>query len=136
MVQAILESGKLPPALLSESLAAAKKDGKTEIAAALEKAGAVMPVVATLTPAQLARYPGTYKSEAGGTVTIAAKDGLVSVSFGGPTTGLSPRSETDFVAEGMPGASATFAFEGDRASTVTIVNSCGGSAVYKRVSQP
>ena len=45
----------------------------------------------------------------------------------------SPRSETDFVAEGVPGGSATFAFEGNRASTVTGREQAGVSSVYKRV---
>ena len=72
-------AGGLPPALLGDSLAAAKKEGKTEIVAALEKAGATMPVVATLTPAQLARYPGTY-NDGRQEVVLSLKDGALIVA--------------------------------------------------------
>ena len=99
MLQVILDAGGLPPALLSDSLAAAKKDGKTEIVAALEKAGAVMPVVATLTPAQLARYPGTY-NDGRQEAVLSLKDGALIATVGGnQTLTLSPRSETSFAVE-------------------------------------
>jgi ankyrin repeat protein len=135
MVQAVLDVGHLPPAVLSESLAAAKKKNKPELVAVLEKAGAVMPVIPTLTPAQLARYPGTY-NDGRNDVTITLKDGALNAGFGQQPLVLSPRSEARFVVETIAGLSITFAFEGDRASTVTVVNGGGGTSVYKRVSQP
>jgi hypothetical protein len=134
MAQVVLDHGGLPPALLSESLAAARKKGKAAIVAALEKAGAVMPVIPTLTPVQLARYPGTY-NDGRNDVTITVKDGVLSAALG-QTFSLSPRSETTFIVEGVPGLGLTFAFEGERASTLTVVNPGGGTSVYKRVSQP
>jgi hypothetical protein len=134
MAQVILEAGGLPPALLNESLASMKKSGKTEIAAALEKAGATMPVVATLTAVQLARYPGTY-NDGRGDVTVTTKDGtLVAATGGGQTLILSPRSETQFAVESIPGLVVTFAIEGDKVTTVTVVNPAGQSTVYKRVN--
>ena len=136
MLQAVLDVGHVPASFLSESLAAAKKDNKTAAIAALEKAGVAMPVVASLTPEQLARCPGTYKADNGGSVTITLKDGVLSASFGGPPTTLSPRSDTLFAAEGRPGTSAAFTFEGDKASTVTAISPFGGTTVFKRVSQP
>ena len=136
MLQVVLDIGHLPASLLSESLASAKKDNKTSAVAALEKAGVSMPVVATLTPAQLARCVGTYKSEAGGSVTITVKDGVASATFGGPPITLSPRSETLFAAEGRPGTTAIFAFVGETATTVTAVSPFGGTTVFTRVSQP
>jgi hypothetical protein len=132
MVQVILEVGGLPPALLSESLAAAKKDKKTEIVAVLEKAGATMPVVATLTAAQLARYPGTY-NDGRNDVTLAVTDGVVAATLGTQTLTLSPRSETTFAVESAPGLAVTFALEGDRVTSLTVVNQAGVPAVYKRV---
>ena len=133
MLQVILSAGGLPPALLSDSLAAAKKDGKTEIVAALEKAGAVMPVVATLTPAQLARYPGAYNNGREEAV-LSLKDGAVIGVFGGnqPLT-LSPRSETSFAVESIPGLAVTFAIEGDQVTSLNVVNQAGTPSVYKRV---
>jgi hypothetical protein len=136
MVQVILAAGGLPPALLNESLAAAKKESKTEMVAALEKAGAVMPVVATLTPAQLARYPGTY-NDGRDNVTLALKDGGIVALFGGQTQPLtlSPRSETSFAVESIPGLTATFAIEGEQATSLTVVNQAGTPSVYKRVAK-
>lgn len=133
MVQVILDAGQLPPALLSDSLAAAKKNGKAEMAAALEKAGATMPVVAALTAAQLARYPGTY-NDGRSDVVLAVKDGAVVATTGQQTLTLSPRSETVFAVDGMPGVTATVALEGDKAVSLTVVNQGGQSTVYKRVN--
>jgi ankyrin repeat protein len=135
MVQVVLDVGHLPPAVLSESLASAKKKNKPELVAALEKGGAVMPEIPKLTPVQLARYPGTY-NDGRNDVTITLKDGALTAGFGQQPLVLSPRSETRFVVETIAGLSITFAFEGDRASTVTVVNGGGGTSVYKRVSQP
>jgi hypothetical protein len=133
MVQVILDAGGLPPALLNDSLAAAKKDNKTEIVAALEKAGATMPVVATLTPAQLARYPGTYNDGRTDAV-LTLKDGAVVASVGGgPLQTLVPRSETSFALDAVPGITLTFTIEGDQATSLTVVNQAGTPSVYKRV---
>ena len=133
MVQVILAAGALPPALLGDSLAAAKKDGKAAIVAALEKAGAVMPVVAALTAAQLARYPGAYNNGREEAV-LSLKDGALIGVFGGnrPLT-LSPRSETSFAVEGIPGLTVTFAIEGGQVTSLTVINQGGTPSVYKRV---
>jgi Ankyrin repeats (3 copies) len=134
MVQVILDAGGLPPALLGDSLAAAKKDGKTGVVAALEKAGAVMPVVAALTPAQLARYPGAY-NDGSQEIVLALKDGAIVASFGGRNLTLSPRSEASFAVEGIPGLTVTFAIEGEQVTSLTAVNQAGTPSVYKRVSK-
>jgi hypothetical protein len=133
MAGVILEAGGLPPALLSESLASARKAGKAEIVAALEKAGATMPVVASLTAAQLARYAGTYNNGSAD-IALSVKDGVVVATAGGGPLTLSPRSETAFAVEDVAGLSVTFALEGERAVSVTIVNQAGVPSVYKRVS--
>jgi hypothetical protein len=134
MVQVILEAGGLPPALVNDSLAAAKKAGKTEIAAALEKAGATMPVIATLTPAQLGKYPGTY-NDGRGDVVLALKDGALTATFGSnQTLTLSPRSETTFAVEAIPGLVVAAALEGDKVTTLTVTNQGGTPSVYKRVT--
>lgn len=134
MIQVILDAGGLPKALLSDSLAAAKKENKPEIVAVLEKAGATMPVVVTLTPAQLSRLAGTY-NDGRGDIVLAVKDGAIVATTGGQTLTLSPRSETSFAVESMPGVVATFAMEGEQATTLTVVNQAGVPAVYKRVAK-
>jgi hypothetical protein len=133
MVQVILDHGGLSPALLSDSLAGAKKKNKAPIVAALEKAGATMPVVVTLTPAQLTRLPATY-SDGKDEILVTVKDGVVTATLGRAFT-LSPRSETDFGVEGIPGLSVMFTLEGDRATALT-VNEGGTPTVYKRVIKP
>jgi hypothetical protein len=133
MVQVILDAGGLPPALLDESLAAAKKENKTEIVAALEKAGATMPVVVPLTPAQLARYAGTYNDGRTDAV-LTLKDGVILAAVGGgQALPLSPRSETSFAVESIPGLAVTFAIDGGQATSLTVVNQAGVPSVYKRV---
>jgi hypothetical protein len=134
MVQVILAAGGVPPALLNDSLAAARKEAKTEIAAALEKAGATMPVVATLTPAQLARYPGTY-NDGRQDIVLTLKDGVLVATFAGEKLPLSPRSETSFAVESIPGTSVTFGIEGEQAASLTLMNQTGVPAVYKRVAK-
>ena len=136
MLQVILDAGGLPPALLSESLAAAKKDGKTEIAAALEKAGAVMPVVATLTPAQLARYPGTYNDGRQEAVLRAQGRGVDRHRRRQPDVDpLAAQRDQLCRRIGFPGSTVTFAIEGEQATSLTVVNQTGVPAVYKRVSK-
>jgi hypothetical protein len=134
MMQVILDAGGLPPALLNDSLAAAKKQNKAAIVAALEKAGATMPVVVTLTPAHLGRLAGTY-NDGREDIVMAVKDGAIVATTGGQTFPLSPRSETSFAVEAMPGLVATFAVEGDQATSLTVVNQAGVPAVYKRVAK-
>jgi hypothetical protein len=134
MTQIILDAGGLPPALLSELLASAKKAAdRGEIVAALEKAGATMPVVATLTPAQLARLAGTY-NDGRTDVTLSIKDGALVAAFGGQSATLSPRSDTAFTVEGQPGVGVAFSLEGERVTALTVMNQTGVPAVYKRVS--
>ena len=54
--------------------------------------------------------------------------------FGGnqPLT-LSPRSETSFAVESIPGLAVTFAIEGDQVTSLNVVNQAGTPSVYKRV---
>ena len=59
MTKGILDSGGLPPDVLSDALESAKTRGKQDLVAALEKAGAQPRVEFKLDEAQLARYAGT-----------------------------------------------------------------------------
>jgi len=85
------------------------------------------------TAAQLARYPGAYNNGREEAV-LSLKDGAVIGVFGGnqPLT-LSPRSETSFAVESIPGLAVTFAIEGEQITSLTVVNQAGVPSVYKRV---
>jgi hypothetical protein len=130
MAQVIIDAG-IPPSMLSEALAAAKKENKPEIVAVLEKAGATMPVIPALTPAQLGRFAGTYRGDRGD-VTLSVKEGTLLATFGGQPLTLSPRSETGFIVEDVFGLGVTFAVDGEQAASLT-VNQGGTTSVYKRV---
>ena len=67
---------------------------------------------------------------------LALKDGALIATVGGnQTLTLSPRSETGFVVDGIPGLTVTFAIEGEQATSLTVVNQTGVPAVYKRVAK-
>jgi hypothetical protein len=135
MVQAILEAGGLPPALLSESLARATKAGKADVVAVLERGGATMPDIPALSPAQLERYAGTYAADGRGRVVLSVKDhALVGTLAGDQVVTLSPRSETRFVIDEYPGFALTMTLAAERATSVTVVNPGGQSTVYTRVN--
>ena len=115
----------------SEALEAATSEKQTEISALLEKAGAKLPPVATLTDAQLARCAGSY-SDGRTTLAFAAKDGKLTGGLPGQSATYVARNETTFALAGRPGFSLVFAAGGDRAESVT-VNQGGAPGVYKRV---
>ena len=48
---------------------------------------------------------------------------------------LSPRSETSFAVDSMPGLVVTVAFDGGQAASLTTVNPAGASTVYTRVAK-
>jgi hypothetical protein len=88
MVKVAVESGKLKPASLSNALAMAEKQKKTEVAAALKEAGAQPRVEAKaqVAPEVLATYAGRYLGGRGGTeMEIAARleDGKLKIAVAG-----------------------------------------------------
>jgi hypothetical protein len=131
MTEVIVARGGLSAAVLGDALEAATKEKQTEIVAVLEKAGARLPPVVTLTDAQLARCAGDY-SDGRATFTFAVKDGKLAGGPTGQSSTLVARSETTFAIAGRPGLSLVFALEGDRATSLT-VNQNDASVVYKRV---
>ena len=95
MLQVILDAGGLPPALLSDSLAAAKKENKTEIVAALEKAGAEHAGGRDADGGAAGAATPAPTTTAGRTSCVALKDGaLVATVRGNRSLTSSPRSET------------------------------------------
>ena len=131
MTSIILGHGGLSTAVLGDALEAATGETQTEIIALLEKAGAKLPPVATLTEAQLARCAGSY-SDGRTTLAFAAKDGKLTGGPAGQSSAFIARTETTFAIAGRPGVSVVFASGGDQADSVT-VNQGGGATVYKRV---
>jgi hypothetical protein len=131
MTQVIVAHGGLSASVLGDALEAATKEKQTEIIAVLEKAGAKLPPVVTLSESQLARCAGDY-SDGRASLTFAVKDGTLVGGPGSQSSTLVARSETTFAIAGRPGLSLVFAIEGEHATSLT-VNQGGASVVYKRV---
>jgi hypothetical protein len=131
MTQVIVAHGGLSASVLGDALESATREKQSEIIAILEKAGAKMPPVVTLSEAQLARFAGEY-SDGRNSLTFAVKGGKLTGGPGGQSSTLVARSETTFAIEGRPGLSIEFAGTGERAASLT-VNQGGPPTVYKRV---
>jgi len=120
----ILEQGKVPAANLSDALESARAQGKTAMAAMLEKAGAKPYDEFKLDAAVLAKMAGTYKNAGGTEFTVVVNGSRLSV---GPSTAppsnrltLVAKDATTFrVIGGQPGT-AVFAAEGDKPPTLTL----------------
>ena len=126
MATYILEQGKVSAASLSDALEIARTQGKTEVAAMLEKAGAKPYEEFKLDPAALAKLAGTYKNAAGLEFTATVNGQRLSV---GPAT-APPAQRLTLVAKdatafrvlgagGQPG-SAVFAIENDKVVSLTL----------------
>jgi ankyrin repeat protein len=121
LAQAILDSGGLPPEVLSDSLESAKAQNQTEIVPLLERAGAKPYEDFKIDPRQLARLAGTYKNPAGAEVTVTVEGSRLRASpAGGDALVLSPRDGTAFRVIGMSGATVAFAADGDRVTGFTL----------------
>jgi Ankyrin repeats (3 copies) len=96
---------------LSVALASAEKEGKTDIAAQLRKAGAKpLPPADYKVPAEvLAKYAGTYKASGGWEVSLGVTDGVLTCQSCGPK--LQRLAAVDGV---------TFRPEGEAAPTLVI----------------
>ncbi len=101
VVKVILERGKLGPETLSEALAAASQSKQAEVVALLEAAGAKPPVAATIDPAILASYAGTFDGE-GFSLTVTAKDGKLVLTTEGGSFTFAPVDQVTFRGEEMP----------------------------------
>jgi hypothetical protein len=134
MTKVILEEGALADEALTSALELATANKKTEIIPILEAAGAKLKPELTLDESQLARYPGTYRAETGGTLTIVATGGklvLDASKGGGPAqVQLVARSETDFSSPIQPGLRIIFGIDAGKVISVSIAGT-----TYKRVDQ-
>lgn len=126
MVKVILDHGGIADPALTRALEAARSGGADEIVTMLEGAGAKPAPVVTLTAEQLARYPGTYRIEGGTDVLVVSlTDGhllLDASGAGGPAAlPLTPRSETQFAAEGV-GVDLVFELSDGKAAALRLGN--------------
>lgn len=132
-----LAKGGLKPETLSSALAAATRGKHTEVAKLLEEAGAKPPPKADfqVDAETLARYAGTYRSEAGMEVVFFVRDGKF---FGGPA-GQNPLpmnaiNNTTFRPGEFDAITLVFRLEGDKVSSL-VRNQGGNEQVFKRVEE-
>jgi hypothetical protein len=134
LTQAILDSGGLPPEVLSDSLESAKARSQTEIAVVLERAGARPYEDFKLDPQQLARLVGTYKNPSGTEVAVTVEGSRLRASpSGGDALVLSPRDGTTFRVIGMSGATVAFTGDGDKVTGFTLSPTGRPPVTFSRV---
>jgi len=126
MVKVVLDHKGLSAETLTTALETATQTKATGIVALLEAAGAKPAPVVTLTPEQLARYPGTYQvPNAAGALVVTVADGLLlldaSKAGGPPRLVLLPRSETLFGVEGG-GPQVRFEIQDGKVTSATVNN--------------
>ena len=133
LVRIALAKGGAKPDALSQALAAAEKNQHTEIAEMLRKAGAVPPPKADfqVDAETLKSYEGLYKSERGSEVTVAVRDGKLTVLSGGQPFTLGAFDRTTFRPMEFEGTTITFQVENGK--TVSFTFKQGGSeTIFKR----
>ena len=136
VVTAILESGGVPPASLSEALEGAKAANKADMVALLEKAGAKPYEDFKVDPALLAKLPGTYKGPTGNELTLVAAGARLTMGLAGapPSQRLTliATGEKAFKGIGAP-VTITFQVEGDKIIGFTLVPGAAQPVTYTRV---
>jgi hypothetical protein len=141
IVDVALGSSKLTVDDLAYAVEQADKNGLTDIAARLRKAGAVPPPNADfkVDPDVLARYAGTYKETAGEgeTIILSVVDGgLVGSIGGGPPRKLGAFDARTFRAVDLPGiVRVALKMDGERVTGLTVQDS-DGERSFPRVEAP
>lgn len=137
LAKAVLDSGGVTPAQLTDALESARADGKTKTAALLEKAGAKPYDEFKLDAAQLAAFAGRYRGERGQEIVVSAKGTRLSAHFEGAPPEqhitLIARNATTFLGVGMQGTTFVFAIEGEKVTGFAITPVQGTPAKYTRV---
>jgi hypothetical protein len=140
MVKAVLDSGGLPGAKLTEALEAAKTAKKPDIVTLLEKAGAKPAEVYKIDPALLAKYAGTYRG-AQGDLEIAVDEGSTGLTVGAKGAPAAQRAhmvakdKTTFRGVNMGGMSFAFDVNGDTVTALRLIPPQGSPIVYPRVEK-
>jgi hypothetical protein len=132
IVQAVLDSGNVPAAALSDALESARAKNKADVVGLLEKAGARPYEDFKIEPAQLASYAGSYRN-AGGTTFVFTVEG--SRLAGGPPGQkfvLSAIDATSFRVIGVSGLTVAFQSAGGKATGLTVTQG-DNTTSYTRV---
>jgi hypothetical protein len=134
LVRIALDKGGAKPETLSNALAAAERGKHAEVVELLRKAGAVPPPKAdfVVDAETLKSYEGTYKSERGQEVSVAVKEGKLTLAFGPQSFTLGAFDKTNFRPLEFDGATLTFNAEGGRAASFTFKQR-GTESIFKRV---
>jgi ankyrin repeat protein len=140
LVQAVLDSGGVAPAKLTDALEAAKTAKKTEIVALLEKAGAKPAEVFKIDPALLAKYAGTYRGPQGD-IEVAVDEGNTGLTIGPSGTPAAqrprivPKDNTTFRGVNMGGTTFGFDVSGDKVTGFRVIPPQGSPIVFTRVEK-
>jgi len=140
IVKAVLDSGGVTPAKLTEALEAAKAAKKHEIAALLEKAGAKPAEVYKIDPALLAKYAGMYRGPQGD-IEVAVEDGNTGLTIGQKGAPAAQRAHivakdnTNFRGVNMGGMSFAFDVSGETVTGLRLIPPQGSPIVYTRVEK-
>lgn len=136
LAKAVLDSGGLSAAMLSDALESARADGKPKTAALLEKAGARPYDDFTLDAAQLARFAGSYKNAQGNEMIVSVKGTRLSVHIATAPPEqhftLAPKDASTFYGIGMQGTMWVFTTEADKVTGFAITPAQGSPAKYTR----
>ena len=140
LVRAVLDSGGVSAAKLTEALEAAKTAKKPEIAQMLEKAGAKPAEVYKIDPAMLARYAGTYRGPQGD-IDVAVEDGNTGLTIGAKGAPAAQRAhmvakdETNFRGVNMGGMNFAFDVSDGKVTGMRLIPPQGSPVVYTRVEK-
>jgi hypothetical protein len=140
LVKAVLDSGGVAPAKLTEALEAAKAGKKPEIAALLEKAGAKPAEVYKIDPGLLAKYAGRYRGPQGD-IEVAVDEGNAGLLIGAvsapaaPRTHIVPKDNTTFRVVNMAGMTFAFEVTGDKVTGLRLIPPQGSPIVFPRVEK-
>ena len=139
LVKAVLDSGGVPAAKLSEALESAQTAKKTAIVTLLENAGAKPPEVYKIDPALLAKYAGRYRGPRD-EIEIAIDGTSLTISMPGAPPAerghLVAKDNTSFRGVGMGGMSFVFQVTGDKVTGLQMVPPQGSPMAYTRVEKP
>jgi ankyrin repeat protein/uncharacterized protein DUF3471 len=137
LVETLLATGRLTAHDLSYALEGALNQESADVAERLRKAGAVPPPPADfkVPPETLAGYAGRYKEDGGkDEMTVSVSEGVLQVSFGGPTFKLGAYDAVRFKHLQAMGVVFEFKVQDGKAVGVN-VQEIGERASYTRVDE-
>jgi hypothetical protein len=114
----ILDSGGIPPAVLSDALDAAKNGKHDDLTTLLERAGAKPRVEFKIDEALLARYAGTYRGPNDADLTLSVAGNRLTGGVQGQRLTFVARDATTFGILEAPGATLTFRLEGEKVVSI------------------